>query len=147
MGSFEIWRSQEVTSTRAWNAPVGGGTGRVTGHNHGRMTMPQYTFRGKEEYIGIVVGWDNPLETFFVQVWDERSRSQLELDDEEEVYDEGVLCLWAGTWQGEIPDLDSLVQLVEPHGQIPDEILERLRMDFESRRPPAPLQRYVGKLL
>jgi hypothetical protein len=109
------------------------------------MTMPQYTFRGKEGYIGIIVGWDNPLETFFVQVWDERSRSQLELDDEEEVYDEGVLRLWAGTWRGEIPDLDRLVELVEPHGRIPDEILDQLRKDYESRRPPEPIQRYLGK--
>ena len=78
----------------------------------------------------IDVGWDNPLETFFVQVWDERT------NDEWAQY-------WAGTLTGEVPTLSRLIDLVRPYGEVPEEVLRGLKDDFKGRTPPTALQRLL----
>jgi hypothetical protein len=88
--------------------------------------MSQYSFRaGRHE---IVVGWDNPLETFFVQVWDESA-------------DEDDPVLWAGARPGEVASVEALAELVRPYGEVPDELLGRLREDSAAREPLTEWQR------
>jgi hypothetical protein len=70
----------------------------------------------------IVIGWDNPLESFFVQVWDKAS------DEEEPV-------LWMGVKPGEVATVEALAALVRPYGEIPGAILARLREDVAARGP------------
>jgi hypothetical protein len=70
----------------------------------------------------IVLGWDNPLESFFVQVWDRSS------DEEDPV-------LWMGAKPGEVATVEALAALVRPYGEIPDVILARLREDVAAREP------------
>jgi hypothetical protein len=88
--------------------------------------MSRYTFEGKEANIEIVVGWDHPLQTFFVQVWDrERCDNPYSIDEPE---------FWAGAWMGEIRTVEDLLVLVEPYVVVPDEVVENLRRDYAGLR-------------
>src|SRR5688572_29195718 len=88
--------------------------------------MSHYVF--KTIMNEIVVGWDNPIETFFVQVWDESS----EADDP---------VLWVGAKPQEVATVEALAALLQPYGEIPDELLMQLREDFAAREPPTEWQR------
>ncbi len=98
--------------------------------------MSRYTFKGKEAYWKVVVGWDNPLETFFAQVLDER----------DECPEEEGLLLWVGTTVEEVTAVESLAAAVEPYGKIPEDVWEALRRDRAARTPPSPAQRELRKL-
>jgi hypothetical protein len=56
----------------------------------------------------IVVGWDNPLETFYAQVWEQYVDERPGHEEREE------LELWLGLERREIGDLEELEELVEP---------------------------------
>ena len=92
----------------------------------GEDVMSQYSFRAAGHEI--VVGWDNPLETFFVQVWDESS----DADDP---------VLWVGTTPEAVATVEALAALARPYGEIPDELLMQLREDFALRGPLTEWQR------
>jgi hypothetical protein len=88
--------------------------------------MSRYSFQagGRE----IIVGWDNPLVTFFVQVWDEAG-------------DEDAPVLWVGAKPGEVRSVEALSECVRPFGEIPDAILTGLRADFAAQKPLTDWQR------
>jgi hypothetical protein len=92
-----------------------------------KVIMSRYEYEGKEEYYQIVIGWDNPLQTFFAQVWDGRSRSEHPL-------------LWLGTVPDEVSTAEALAAQVEAYGEIPPGIMARLRDDYDRRTSPTPLQ-------
>lgn len=92
----------------------------------GEGGMSRYSFQaGGQE---IIVGWDNPLSTFFVQVWGEAK-------------DEDAPVFWVGTKPEEVPLVEALTEGVRPYGEIPDEILTGLRADFAAREPLTDWQR------
>lgn len=88
--------------------------------------MSRYSFQagGRE----IIVGWDNPLLTFFVQVWDEAE-------------DEDAPVLWVGAKPGEVCSVEALSECVRPFGEIPEVILTGLRADSAAREPLTDWQR------
>lgn len=88
--------------------------------------MSRYSFQSG--WREIIVGWDNPLMTFFVQVWDETE-------------DEDAPVLWVGAKPGEVRSVEALSECVRPYGEIPDAILNRLRFDFVAREPLTDWQR------
>ena len=95
--------------------------------------MSRYIFTGNEPGLSITVGWDQSLETYFIQVWG---------GGEPEA---GNLRLWVGSLRGEVSNIDSVTSLLEPYAKIPPELLTQLRNDFEERTPPTALQRLLGK--
>lgn len=88
--------------------------------------MSRYSFQvdGRE----IIVGWDKPLMTFFVQVW---------VDAE----DEDAPVFWVGAKPEEVASVEALSECVRPYGEIPDGILTGLRADFAAREPLTDWQR------
>jgi hypothetical protein len=62
-----------------------------------------------DRHIEIAIGWDHPLNTYFVQVLDPTR-------DEEEP---GFEILWRGTSFGEILSVDDTIALVAPWAVIP----------------------------
>ena len=95
--------------------------------------MSRYTFEGNRPALSIVVGWDNPLKTYFAQVWDGGGPEK------------GDLKLWVGAGADKVPTPEALAELVAPYGDIPAEILAQLEEDQEERRAPTPLQWLLSK--
>lgn len=93
--------------------------------------MSRYKFVGNEKRHRLVVGWDQPLASFFAQVEDLAFESQGATIDEDAVIgdtpEEGLL-VWVGADQP-IHDLEQIVKAVETYGTIPQEILVQLRRD------------------
>jgi len=69
--------------------------------------------------LDIVIGWDRPLNTFFVQVLDPAR-------DEEDV---GHEILWRGASFGEILSPDDAIALVMPWAEIPSDLHDILVAD------------------
>jgi hypothetical protein len=86
--------------------------------------MSHYTLEAAGPDHEVVVGWDNQLETFFAQVWDNRN-------EEEE-----SPVLWVGCRRGEVPSADLLAALVRPYAEIPEATLEQLQEDYAQRHSP-----------
>lgn len=88
--------------------------------------MSQYKFATSTHTI--IVGWDDPLHTYFAQVWNGDPESE-ETTHNQEV-DEPEPVLWTGTSSDEVPSLNALAASLATHGQIPSEILKGLRRDY-----------------
>ncbi|OJX78564.1 hypothetical protein [Magnetospirillum sp. 64-120] len=74
--------------------------------------MSRYSLEPRDiadRHLEIVIGWDPPLHTYFVQVLDPTC-------DEE---DSGFEILWCGVTPGEIPSADEAILLIAPWAVIP----------------------------
>lgn len=67
--------------------------------------MSRHILTPKNEDHEVVVGWDPPLNTFFVHIIDTSK------DEEDESYD----VLWVGCRFNEILDIQAIMAMVEPH--------------------------------
>ena len=83
-----------------------------------------------------IVGWDNPLTTFFAQVFN----ASIEDDDE-------ACVLWIGTAPEAIPTVAALQAQLAGWAAIPPDIVDRLTRDQQAATPPTPLQQWAHQLL
>jgi hypothetical protein len=83
--------------------------------------------------LTVVVGWDNPLSTFFAQV--ER------IQDADDPRD--PILLWIGSLLGEVTRAEQLADPLAPYAELTPELIERLRADraADADRGPSVLQR------
>jgi hypothetical protein len=95
--------------------------------------MSRYTLEGNRKGLSIVVGWDNPLKTYFAQVWDGGGPGQ------------GELRLWIGAGRDRVPTAEALADLVAPYGELPADVLAQLEEDSELRTGPTPPQQPLSK--
>lgn len=99
--------------------------------------MSRYVVQKNSE-LEIVVGYDNPLQTFFIQVIDV-VKDKADEDD--------CIKFWAGVTPGEINDIQTLEQTLKPYLEnLSPDIKERLRQDYETRQPLTPLQKLATRL-
>ena len=82
--------------------------------------MSRYSLPAQQPGLTVIVGWDNPLQTLFAEVFDPS------IED-----DEAACLLWIGT----APEA------------IPPDIVDRLTRDQQAATPPTPLQRWAHQLL
>jgi hypothetical protein len=83
----------------------------------------------------VVVGWDNPLQSFFCQ--DFKNYNTLE---EELIWD-------IGNKYGECPDPDSFIKTIEENGYyVSYDVCVALYMDFAGRKGLTPLQENLKKM-
>jgi hypothetical protein len=68
----------------------------------------------------VVVGWDQPLQSFFVQVY----RDQPEEDDEED-----PLLLWRGGFWQDVKEPSAAIAFAAPWAEIPDGLARQLHAD------------------
>ena len=61
--------------------------------------MSRHEIRARDQALSAVVGWDNPLQTFFAQV------ARPERADDED--DDDPMLLWVGTEPGEVTTVES----------------------------------------
>jgi hypothetical protein len=76
----------------------------------------------------IVVGWDPPLQTFFLQILDP------EKDEEEEI------VLWLGARHGELQKVDDLAAALAPYASLTPELAQQLEAEKAGSTMPSPLQ-------
>ena len=83
--------------------------------------------------LTVVVGWDNPLSTFFAQV--ER------VQDDDDPRD--PILLWIGSAVGEVAQAEQLAGPLAPYAELTSAIVEQLRADrtADADRGPSALQR------
>ncbi len=88
--------------------------------------------------ITVVVGWDNPMQTFFAQV--DRAEGNDDPDDPP--------LLWVGTRDSEIRRAEDLVRPLAPYADLTDAHLAQLRADraADADHRPTPLQRQMLRL-
>ena len=79
----------------------------------------------------IVVGWDPPLQTYFLQIIDPAK------SEEEE------LLLWLGAAPHDLPTVASLAVALVPYTVLPEELARQLETERAESPPPSPLQQFV----
>jgi len=79
----------------------------------------------------IIVGWDPPLRTYFLQIIDPAK------SEEEE------LVLWLGVTPGALPAVEDLVVALAPYAVLPVEFARKLETEKAESLPPTPLQQAV----
>ena len=97
--------------------------------------MSRYSIHGQNPALTVVIGWDNPLQTFFAQVFD----PSIEEDEEADL-------LWLGTALQEIPTVAVLQAQLAGWATIPAAIVDRLTRDQQAATPPTPLQQWAHRL-
>jgi hypothetical protein len=83
------------------------------------------------EPFEIVVGWDPPLQTFFLQILD------LTRDEEQEIF------LWLGRQPGELPTVADLEAALASHATLTPELRQTLEEEKARSTKPTALQRLV----
>jgi hypothetical protein len=91
--------------------------------------MSQHSIPGYLPGHVIMVGYDPPLETFFVEVY---THDRATGDDH--------LRYWRGTHPYELASVEALVEAVAPYAVLSAEVHAQLQHDYERRTRPTPLQ-------
>jgi hypothetical protein len=97
--------------------------------------MSRYRFPAQDPRLTVVVGWDNPLATFFAQVFDP-SMDQ-----------EGADVLWIGAVPQALPTVAALQAQLAGWATLPAALVAQLTHEQQAATPPTPLQRWVLQLL
>jgi hypothetical protein len=98
--------------------------------------MSRYHFPAQDPRLTVVVGWDNPLATFFAQVCDPS------IEDEDE-----ACVLWLGTAPQAMPTVATLQAQLAGWATIPAALVARLTHEQQAATPPTSLQRWVLQIL
>ena len=98
--------------------------------------MSRSSIPAQDARFTVVVGWDNPLTTFFAQVFDPSIDDEVEAD-----------ILWLGTTPEAIPTVAALQAQLAGWATIPVDIMDRLTRDQQAATPPTPLQRWAIQIL
>ena len=100
--------------------------------------MSRYTIPAFDPAHRLIVGWDAPLQTYFVQVFVPTQNN----DDGEECIE-----LWEGTDVESLPWLTHLVRVMRHYGTLPVEIAQQLVTDKLRSTKPTPLQQRMQHML
>jgi hypothetical protein len=98
--------------------------------------MSRYNIPAQHPALTVTVGWDNPLATFFAQVFN----PSIEEDAE-------ACLLWIGTAPEAISTVAALQAQLTGWATIPPDIVDRLTRDQQAATPPTPLQRWAHQFL
>ena len=98
--------------------------------------MSRYSIPAQHAALTIVVGWDNPLQTFFAQAFDPSVEDEAEAD-----------LLWIGTALQAIPTVAALQAQLAGWATLPAALVAQLTREQQAATPPTPLQRWALQLL
>lgn len=84
--------------------------------------MSRYELAGRKPGTTVSVGWDHPLLTYFIQVYDEA------VDEEENP------IVWRGGMARELDDLNDLLRALRPHADLPVALVANLYGDRDEGR-------------
>ena len=98
--------------------------------------MSRSHFPAQDPRLTVVVGWDNPLATFFAQV----VSPAIEEDDD-------AVILWIGTAPQAIPTVAALQAQLAGWATLPAALVAQLTREQQAATPPTPLQRWALQIL
>jgi len=98
--------------------------------------MSRYTIPAHHPRYEVVVGWDNPLATFFCEVFNTT------VDED----DDTACVLWEGTTLRAIGTVEALQTRLHLFATIPPAIIAQLRHDRAHAVPRSPLQEQMLRL-
>ena len=98
--------------------------------------MSRYSIPPQQPGLTVTIGWDNPLGTFFAQVFDPSIEE-----------DADACLLWIGTAPAAIPTVAALQAQLAGWATIPPDIVARLVREQQAATPPTPLQQWALQLL
>jgi len=90
--------------------------------------MSRYDIPTRNPNLWAVVGWDNPLQSFFAQV----------LQPETAGDDEGNVLLWVGAAPREVITVEDLACHLAPFAELAPQVAEQLRADRAAKLGQAP---------
>ena len=90
--------------------------------------MSRYDIPTRDPSLSAVVGWDNPLQSYFAQVL------RLETADD----DEDNVLLWVGAAPREVVTVEDLARHLAPFAALAPQIAEQLRADRAAKLGQAP---------
>ena len=94
--------------------------------------MSRYHVPAHEARYDIHVGWDDPLETYFVQIFNTTTA------------DDAAACmLWEGGGFQALPTVEAVQRALQPYATLPPAICTRLRHDRAHATPRSPLQEQI----
>ena len=94
--------------------------------------MSRYSVPAHEARYTIHVGWDGPLETFFVQVFDTTTAD-----------DDAACVLWEGAGFQALPTVEAVQRTLQPYATLPPAIRTQLCHDRAHTAPRSPLQEQI----
>jgi hypothetical protein len=99
----------------------------------GSAMSSRRTIPARAPDLTVIVGWDNPLSTFFAQV----ERVQDDNDPRDPI------LLWIGSEVGEVVQAEQLAGPLAPYAKLTSELVEQLRADraADADHGPSLLQR------
>jgi hypothetical protein len=86
--------------------------------------MSRYDFAGTHPETRVTIGWDRPLQTFFVQV-----TKTTRLPSAAAAADDDHMILWIGTNCRELPCAADAIGIAGAHAVLPTDIGATLEMD------------------
>ena len=98
--------------------------------------MSRYRVPAQDPGLTVIVGWDNPLETFFAQIFDPSIAEDTE-----------ACRLWIGTTPAAIPTVAALQAELAGWATLSADLMARLTGDQQAATPPTALQRWASRLL
>jgi hypothetical protein len=97
--------------------------------------MSRYPIPAQDPRYEVVVGWDDPLDTFFGQVFDTTAGE-----------DEEACVYWEGAGYRACQTVDALQASLSPFATIPDPVVAQLRADQQHAVPRSPFQEQLLRL-
>jgi hypothetical protein len=91
--------------------------------------MSRHSIPARDPSLSIVVGWDNPLVTFFAQV--------VRAEDPDRAEDD-LIILWVGTEPREVITVEDLARHLAPYAELPVDVADQLRRDRAAKLGQAP---------
>lgn len=90
--------------------------------------MSRYDIPTRDPGLTAAVGWDNPLQTYFLQV----SRPAPSDDDADN------MLLWVGAEPREVITVEDLARHLAPYAELPMDVADQLRRDRAAKLGQAP---------
>jgi hypothetical protein len=98
--------------------------------------MSRYRIPPDDPRYEVIIGWDDPLETYFATVFDTT------VDE-----DDAACVLWVGGALRALPTVAALQDCLQAYATIPPEVVAQLRKDHANTRPRSALQERMLQML
>jgi hypothetical protein len=93
--------------------------------------MSRYEIPTRDPSLSAVVGWDNPLQSYFTQVM---RKDVVDHGDD----DDSAMLLWVGAAPREVVSVEDLARLLSPFADLAPDVADRLRADRAAKLGQAP---------